>query len=662
MKKSMCWLLLLTMLAAMVLTALPAAAEEESGLTNVALGCSYTGSAPYTLDADQYGTDNYRYKVGTELTDGVKGSSLIGSEWYAFNGASEYTITVDLGKEVTLLARISAEFCSKTDYAIALPASVRFSGSTDGSSFTELGTAQDVTEDETYSYHEFRLDLLNSASYRYIRMTVASGGFFVFCSEIEVFSGYINEFSISSDRAYIDDSYIRGISEKTSVETLAEMVNTMSGVLLLDASGTEKTTGYFATGDVVEKLLQGNDSESWYILIDGDLNGNGSVEAKDYMMLKRHVLGSYKLEGAALAAADVDLNGKVEAKDYMMVKRHVLGTYDLYAKYEPVVEVPKDGRGDVTEEFQDMDTSDQIQTLESYTMELQRTNETTYSVTCETYEGTMLLTFYRTAWGTYNLGKWQLTDQAGTHVFSAGSTDWEYVYRVASSASASWVWSGGNHANEKLRSLHLYNGKTEEEISLSVGETVTLENLKIVEETTLYWDPAGDDKVYNYDEDNQYCEAVRTYTIVGPQIRLAVDYTYLKDAYYDISYTCMFPIQKQYGLYCAFIDGDENLLSVIETFKTGKADYSGTLHGGNAAERCVIWGYDEGEAYKFDVRVLTPETSCNNFNNSLQTAFWDMNTNTNKLYFSKFPSGSSLEKVEAGSEIHTECQWTFYKD
>lgn len=657
-KRYLCLFLFLVTVVAVLLqafAALPAKAADT--LTNVALGCSYTSSAPYTLEVDKY-PDTYRKKVGNELTDGVKASSLTGPEWYAYNGAKTYTVTVDLGSVKTELARISGEFCEKTDYAIYLPSKVTVSISKDGSSYTTLGEAIDVTTGNAY-YHTYQLDLPEGTSARYVRLEMASGGFFLFLSEVEVFSGYISDFSFRSDDFYIDeDGTVRGFAANTSVEDFFASLNTTAGVTLRNASGKEKTTGLLSTGDVVEKRRQSGGSDKWTVVILGDLDGNGKVTATDYMLLKRSVLRTYSLTGVALKAADVYASGKVDSTDYITLKRHVLGTFNIYEK-ETVVE--KDGRSDVTNEFKDMDTTDNIKTLESYSMTVARTAETTYSVTCQTYEGTLLLTFYQTKWGTYNLGKWQLTDNAGTHLFIAGSTDWEYVYRVAKSASAGWVWSGGNHANEKMRSLHFYNGKTNAEISLAVGQSASVENLKIVEETTLYWDPAGDDGKYNYAEENQYCNAVRTYTIVGPQIRLAVDYSYMKDAYYDISYTCMFPIQKQYGLYCAFLDGKENLLSVIETYKTGKADYSGAMHQGNAAERCIMWGYDGREKYKFDVRVLTPATSCNNFNNKMKTAFWDMNTGTNKLYFSKFPSGSGMEKVAVGSEVHTECQWTFYE-
>lgn len=57
----------------------------------------------------------------------------------------------------------------------------------------------------------------------------------------------------------------------------------------------------------------------------GDVNGDGKVNAKDYMLLKSAVLGKSDLTGAQTDAADLDGDGKVNAKDYMRLKRDLLG-------------------------------------------------------------------------------------------------------------------------------------------------------------------------------------------------------------------------------------------------------------------------------------------------------------------------------------------------
>lgn len=61
----------------------------------------------------------------------------------------------------------------------------------------------------------------------------------------------------------------------------------------------------------------------------GDLDMNSKVDSKDYMMLKRVVLGSYTADDNQVLLADVNGDGKIGAQDYMMVKRHVLGTYEI---------------------------------------------------------------------------------------------------------------------------------------------------------------------------------------------------------------------------------------------------------------------------------------------------------------------------------------------
>ena len=61
--------------------------------------------------------------------------------------------------------------------------------------------------------------------------------------------------------------------------------------------------------------------------VPGDVTGDGAVNALDYAMLKRSVLGTYELAEDRLAAADVNGDGAIDALDYAMVKRHVLGTY-----------------------------------------------------------------------------------------------------------------------------------------------------------------------------------------------------------------------------------------------------------------------------------------------------------------------------------------------
>ena len=56
----------------------------------------------------------------------------------------------------------------------------------------------------------------------------------------------------------------------------------------------------------------------------GDLNGDGTVNGRDYMMLKRAVLKTLTLTDEQKAAGDMDGSNTLTAKDYMFLKRTVL--------------------------------------------------------------------------------------------------------------------------------------------------------------------------------------------------------------------------------------------------------------------------------------------------------------------------------------------------
>ncbi len=61
----------------------------------------------------------------------------------------------------------------------------------------------------------------------------------------------------------------------------------------------------------------------------GDLTNDGQINATDYMLLKRAVLGTFKLDEARRQNADVSQDGQINATDYMLLKRAVLGTFKL---------------------------------------------------------------------------------------------------------------------------------------------------------------------------------------------------------------------------------------------------------------------------------------------------------------------------------------------
>ena len=64
-------------------------------------------------------------------------------------------------------------------------------------------------------------------------------------------------------------------------------------------------------------------------LLNGDINVNDKIDARDYVLLKRAYFETYKLTQTQQALADINGNGKIDARDYLLLKRAYFGTYTI---------------------------------------------------------------------------------------------------------------------------------------------------------------------------------------------------------------------------------------------------------------------------------------------------------------------------------------------
>lgn len=65
------------------------------------------------------------------------------------------------------------------------------------------------------------------------------------------------------------------------------------------------------------------------IIVMGDVNGDGLVNQYDYILVRRHYLETFELEGVFLRAACISNGESVVVYDYIYVKRAYFGTLDL---------------------------------------------------------------------------------------------------------------------------------------------------------------------------------------------------------------------------------------------------------------------------------------------------------------------------------------------
>ena len=75
---------------------------------------------------------------------------------------------------------------------------------------------------------------------------------------------------------------------------------------------------YDSKGNIVDKLI---------VIVNGDVNGDGKVNAADYIAQRRHILGIIRLDTPYFTAADVNGNGngKVQTNDRIKLRRFLLG-------------------------------------------------------------------------------------------------------------------------------------------------------------------------------------------------------------------------------------------------------------------------------------------------------------------------------------------------
>lgn len=93
---------------------------------------------------------------------------------------------------------------------------------------------------------------------------------------------------------------------------------------MLDAAGNP-VTGAVGTGCLVRTSNGGVPVEMYTVVLYGDASGEGSINAQDLLLIKRHILAITPLAGAWLIAANVNRDDGVNALDILLEKRDILG-------------------------------------------------------------------------------------------------------------------------------------------------------------------------------------------------------------------------------------------------------------------------------------------------------------------------------------------------
>ena len=71
----------------------------------------------------------------------------------------------------------------------------------------------------------------------------------------------------------------------------------------------------------------------------GDVNGDGKISIKDYMLIRKHILGTSKLNSSEQERADVNKDNKINHYDYMTIRKNIL--YGTSISTEKTTTTPK---------------------------------------------------------------------------------------------------------------------------------------------------------------------------------------------------------------------------------------------------------------------------------------------------------------------------------
>ena len=172
--------------------------------------------------------------------------------------------------------------------------------------------------------------LVNGSNIWTIKVTAQNGSVKTYTINIVKDSGVTTNKSVSeivdSSGLNIDGNYLTGLTFSTDVSSIVNKVNKVApnASVVVKSDNKQVTKGNVSTGDVVT-INSNNESRSYTVVLYGDINGDGKVNALDLLKVQKNILKASKLNGASLKAADPSKDGKVNALDLLKVQKHILG-------------------------------------------------------------------------------------------------------------------------------------------------------------------------------------------------------------------------------------------------------------------------------------------------------------------------------------------------
>ena len=292
------------------------------------LALNYSGITPeFIRDANDRGMTIWSWTYSSSTVSQVCTNFLSGMNGMTTNGITTLkntvkkitapkTIYVEKGKTAsykltsTTYGRVSADVTKNAELIVL--------DNHDVVEFGKDGTVKGLQDDGEATFMlSYTTKLPNGTEYT------------LYTQPITVVVGEIPTLVLTDSSSYrLDGEFVANVPERvTKAEFLSNFFGSDS-IKLYTEAGKEITSdkAFIGTGT---KVVYGDIEAT--VLVIGDTNGDGELNAFDFQMTKAMVLGTY--EGTELQKKAANVNGDkvLDAFDFQIIKAHVLGTYDLFA-------------------------------------------------------------------------------------------------------------------------------------------------------------------------------------------------------------------------------------------------------------------------------------------------------------------------------------------
>ncbi len=139
--------------------------------------------------------------------------------------------------------------------------------------------------------------------------------------------------TVSSSKYTIDSTAgtITGIkSFPVSASEFANNFRVSNGTLQIKKADGTAQTGNVGTGSLVQIYnMAGKLTKTYQVILYGDANGDGRVNAQDLLIIQKNNIRISILEGVLYEAADVNRDDKVNARDLLAVQKHNIRVQEI---------------------------------------------------------------------------------------------------------------------------------------------------------------------------------------------------------------------------------------------------------------------------------------------------------------------------------------------